>query len=70
MSEAIERLGAAIEEALDSAPMADVLSVVTGTFVALVVELCRSAGEDPEKQITIEGPDTQRGITIHAKGKP
>lgn len=40
------------------------LSVVTGHFVGLYTEVIRRQGQDPAKQITIEGG--ARTITIHA----
>lgn len=64
MSE-IERLGAAIERALDKAPVADVLSVLTGAFVSLTAEVVRSNGHDASGQITVDG-GPNRDITIHA----
>lgn len=62
----IQRLGAAIEMALDECSPADVLSVLTGAFVGLTVELARRQGHDPDVQIKIDG-GTSRDITIHAK---
>ncbi|MCU7371609.1 hypothetical protein PEC18_12300 [Paucibacter sp. O1-1] len=61
----IEALGAAIEHALDEAPVSDVLSVLTGSFVGLVVELARRQGHDENTQIYVDG-GLQRDITIHA----
>jgi hypothetical protein len=60
----IEKLGAAISDALDKCPVADVLSVLTGSLVGLTVELVRRKGEDVNKQITLDGGE-QRDITIH-----
>lgn len=62
---AIEKLGAAIESALDEAPAADVLSVLTGAFVGLAVELVRRAGHDTGKEIKLDG-GSSRDITIHS----
>lgn len=62
---AIEKLGDAIRQALDDAPVADVLSVLTGAFVALTVEVVRRQGHDVNKKIEIDGR-TERDITIHA----
>ncbi|MBN3833655.1 hypothetical protein [Burkholderia sp. Ac-20344] len=62
---AIEKLGAAIESALDEAPASDVLSVLTGAFVGLVVELVRREGHDAAREIKVNG-GPQRDITIHA----
>ena len=67
MSE-IEKLGNAISDALDTCPVADVLSVLTGALVGLTVELVRRKGEDVNKEITLNGGD-QRDITIHAPKK-
>jgi hypothetical protein len=63
---AIDRLGAAIEQALDDAPVADVLSVLTGAFVGLTVELVRRQGHDVDREIKVDG-GSNRDITIHAK---
>lgn len=62
---AIENLGDAIRQALDVAPVADVLSVLTGAFVALTLELVRRQGHDMSQKIEINGV-TERDITIHA----
>lgn len=62
---AIGKLGAAIERALDDAPVADVLSVLTGAFVGLTVELVRRQGHDLSKEIKVDG-GSNRDITIHA----
>ena len=62
---AIEKLGAAIELALDECSVQDVLSILTGSFVGLTVELVRRQGHDTKKQITVDGGN-QRDITIHA----
>lgn len=64
-SSGVDALGAAIERALDDAPVSDVLSVITGTFVSLVAELTRRAGHDANEQIKVDG-GAQRDITIHA----
>lgn len=62
---ALENLATAISEALDEAPAADVLTVITGAFVGLTVEMVRRAGHDVSKPITVDGGE-QRDITIHA----
>jgi hypothetical protein len=68
-SSAIENLGDAISRALDEAPVSDVLSVLTGAFVALTVELIRRKGLDVNQKIEVDGGH-ERDITIHApKGK-
>ena len=65
----IEKLGAAIEQALDEAPVSDVLSVLTGAFVGLTVELVRREGHDANGEIKVDGGN-QRDITIHAPKEP
>ena len=62
---AIEKLSAAIDGALDEAPVTEVLAVLTGVFVGLTVELVRRQGHDVTKEIKIDGGQ-QRDITIHA----
>lgn len=66
---AIEKLGVAIEAALDEAPVSDVLSVLTGAFVGLAVELVRRHGHDDIQEIKVNGGQ-QRDITIHAPKEP
>ncbi|MDT7834963.1 hypothetical protein [Aquabacterium sp. OR-4] len=61
----LDKLANAISAALDEAPAADVLTVITGTFVGLTVEMVRRAGHDVTKPITVDG-GKQRDITIHA----
>ena len=65
MSKELVKMGEAIENALENCPINDVLSVLTGAFVGLVVELVRRNGQDTNKQITIDGGSTSRNITIH-----
>lgn len=61
----IERLGNAIAQALDDAPVADVLSLLTGAFVSLTVELVRRQGHhDDSLPIKVDGGQN-RDITIH-----
>ena len=62
---AISKLGAAIEQALDDAPVTDVLSVLTGAFVSLTLELVRRRGHDTNMPVQIDG-GPNRDITIHA----
>lgn len=64
-SSAIEKLGVAIELALEKAPASDVLSVLTGAFVGLTVELVRRKGHDMTLPIKVDG-GPNRDITIHA----
>lgn len=64
----IKKLADAIERALEKCPVSEVLSVLTGCFVGLTVELVRrqcGPGEDMNKPITIDGGKS-RDITIHA----
>lgn len=69
MSGGIEKLGQAIEEALDEAPIGDVLSVLTGAFVILAVAVCKQQGHDTNLPITIDGGE-QRDVTIHPPKEP
>lgn len=62
---ALEKLGAAIGQALDEAPVSDVLSILTGAFVGLTVELVQRQGHDASKEIKVDGGNN-RDITIHA----
>lgn len=62
---AIEKLGTAIVQALDEAPATDVLSILTGSFVSLTLELLRRQGHDVAQPIKIDG-GSERDITIHA----
>lgn len=62
---AIEKLGAAISQALEDAPVSDVLSILTGAFVSLTVELVRRQGHDVSQKIEVDG-GSNRDITIHA----
>lgn len=57
----VEAFGLFIQEV----PIADAMAVATGLFVSLVVSWVDLKGEDPRKEITINGGD-QRDITIHA----
>lgn len=61
----LEKMSQAITQALKTCPASDVLSVLTGSFVGLTVELVRRSGNDVDKEIKIEGGDG-RNITIHA----
>jgi hypothetical protein len=62
---AIKNLEEAIGQALEEEPVADVLSVLTASFVALTVEVVRRQGLDVSKEIKIDG-GAQRDVTIHA----
>lgn len=66
---AIAKLGAAIEHALEEAPVSEVLSILTGAFVGLTVELVRRKGHDINKEIKVDGGQN-RDITIHAPKEP
>lgn len=61
---AIEKLGDAIVQALEEAPVSDVLCILTGSFVSLTEELMRRHGHDLTKSIKIDGGQN-RDITIH-----
>jgi ketosteroid isomerase-like protein len=61
---AIDKLGAAIAEAVSSADVQDVLALLTGTFVALTLEMLRREGHDPKGDILLDGGEN-RDITIH-----
>lgn len=62
---ALEMIGDAIADALEECPATEVLSVLTGAFVGLTVELVRRSGGDPDsKEIKLEG-GIGRDITIH-----
>jgi hypothetical protein len=61
---AIGKLGSAIEQALEEAPVEDVLSILTGAFVGLTVELVRRQGHDVSQPIKVDG-GPNRDITIH-----
>ena len=63
--DAISDLETAIHRALETRPFSEVLSLVTGVFVSLTVELVRRQGYDINEPITVDG-GTQRDITIHA----
>lgn len=63
---ALENLGAAVARALDEEPVADVLSIITGTFVGLVVSMVQKNGHNPNEQIKVDGGNS-RDITIHAE---
>lgn len=62
---AIENLESAISRALDEAPVSAVLSILTGAFVGLTVELVRRQGHDVSQKIEVVGGQ-ERDITIHA----
>lgn len=65
----LDKLGVAIEAALEEEPVSDVLAVLTGAFVGLTVELVRRQGHDVTKEIRVDG-GRQRDITIHAPKEP
>lgn len=66
---AIEKLGTAIESALDEASVSEVLSVLTGALVSLAVELVRREAHNAAHEIKVNGGQ-QRDITIHAPKEP
>jgi hypothetical protein len=61
----LDTLGDAIKTALAEAPVDQVLSVLTGSFVSLTIEVLRRGGHDTTREIKIDG-GRQRDITIHA----
>lgn len=65
---AIEALGEAIATAIANADASDVLALLTGSFVALTLELVRREGADPDKLIRLDGGEN-RDITIHEPKK-
>ena len=65
---AIKKLEDAIVDALAECPVSDVLSVLTGSFVGLAVELLRRKGYETDKEIRLVAGD-QRSITISAPKK-
>lgn len=65
MSESLEKMSAAISKALEDCPVSDVLTVLTGCFVGLTVEMVRRNGHDINKEIKVDGGG-KRDITIHA----
>lgn len=62
---AMDNLEDAICRALEEAPASEVLSLLTGAFVGLTVELVRRQGHDVRKTIEVDGGH-ERNITIHA----
>lgn len=66
---ALDRLGDAIRQALAEAPVADVLSLLTGAFVGLTLEVIRREGHDADREIKVDG-GPNRDITIHAPKSP
>ena len=66
---ALDKLGAAIEKALDEAPVSDVLSILTGAFVGLTLEVVRRQGHDVNLPVKVNG-GTNRDITIHGLKGP
>lgn len=62
---AIGKLAAAFDEALEAAPLAEVLAFLTGAFVGIVVEVVHREGLNVTEEIKIDG-GKYRDITIHA----
>ena len=60
----LEKLGAAIEQALEDAPIADVLSVLKGAFISITLELVRRQGHDADQPLMVDG-GPNRDVTIH-----
>lgn len=61
---ALAGLHDAISNALRDADVSDVLSLITGTFVGLTLEVIRRQGYDVDKEIKVDG-GKNRDITIH-----
>lgn len=61
----LDTLGEAIKTALEEVPVDQVLSLLTGSFVSLTIEVLRRKGLDTTREIKIDG-GKQRDITIHA----
>lgn len=62
---ALEKLGDAIKTALREEATSDVLSMLTGAFVSLTVEVVRREGYDVNRDIKVDGREN-RDVTIHA----
>jgi hypothetical protein len=62
---AIDKLGAAIAEAVGNAEVQDVLALLTGSFVSLTLEMLRREGHEPKGAVLLDG-GKNRDITIHA----
>ena len=65
---AIDNLRAALDRAIKEEDTCDILSVITGSFVGLTIELVRLQGHDQTKEIFLDGGQ-QRDITIHEEKK-
>jgi hypothetical protein len=65
---AIDNLRAALDRAINEEDTCDILSVITGSFVGLTIELVRLQGHDQTKEIFLDGGQ-QRDITIHEEKK-
>jgi hypothetical protein len=59
----IEKIHQAIDRALMTSPLSDVVCAITGEFVGLMVEIVRREGQDANKEIVLDGGP--RNITIH-----
>ena len=59
-----DRIGDVMMELARQRPT-EALSIITGVFVSLVVAFVDANGDDPQKEIKINGGD-RRDITIHA----
>jgi hypothetical protein len=66
MSEAIDKVAAAVEDALADESPQEVLAFLIGSFVGLTVELARRNGANPSREIKIDGGKS-RDIAIHAE---
>lgn len=61
----LDRIDKTILDALAKHPAGEVLTILTGHFVGLVVEVLRRSGNTPDGEIHIDG-GKRRDITIHA----
>lgn len=64
MTKAETRAQEAIEALVAQSPR-KALSLITGNFVGLLRAAAKQAGQDPDKEIYVDG-GTSRSITIHA----
>lgn len=66
--DALDKLEAAMREAIETQSLENCLAAATGMFVGLVIACAEARGTDPSKTIHIDG-GAQRDITIHAEKK-
>lgn len=65
-SAALHNLGDAIQRAIQEAPVNDVLSILTNSFLNLTVAVVKHRGIDVSQDICVDGGPTGRDITVHA----